>query len=47
MWKMQNVVVHAYNPSTWEAEDSKFGTSLGYTERPCFKKENEQTKTAK
>jgi hypothetical protein len=48
-------VVHAFNPSTWEAEaggflssrpawsTSEFRDSQGYTEKPCLKK----TKTNK
>jgi hypothetical protein len=41
------VVVHVFNPSTWEAEagvggqpglQSEFQDSQGYTEKPCLKK---------
>jgi hypothetical protein len=46
------VVVHAFNPSTWEAEagrflsrgypglQSEFQDSQGYTEKPCLEKTN-------
>jgi hypothetical protein len=49
------VVVHAFNPSTWEAEaggflssrlsglQSEFQDTQGYTEKPCLKKTNKQT----
>jgi hypothetical protein len=44
------MVVHTYNPSTWEAEveswvrgqpglHSVFQTSLGYIKKPCTKKQ--------
>jgi hypothetical protein len=34
------MVVHAFNPSTWEAEASESfdKDSQSYTVRPCFKK---------
>ena len=31
------VVVHAFNPSTWEAEAGGFLSFQGYTEKPCEK----------
>ena len=45
------MVVHAFNPSTWEAEaggflssrpawSTEFQDSQGYTEKPCLKKNN-------
>jgi hypothetical protein len=48
------VVVHAFNPSTREAEaggflssrpawSTEFQDSQGYTEKPCLKKTNKQT----
>jgi hypothetical protein len=52
----QAVVVHAFNPSTWEAEaggflrgqsslKSEFQDSQGFTEKPCIKmKQNKQKK---
>ena len=51
------VVVHAFNPSTWEAEadfwvrgqpglQSEFQDSQGYTEQPCLEK-TKQNKTNK
>jgi hypothetical protein len=50
------VVVHAFNPSTWEAEaggslssrqpglQSEFQDSQGYTEKPCLKKQTKNKK---
>jgi hypothetical protein len=49
------VVVHAFNPSTWEADAGRFLSSRpawstqhsqGYTEKPCLEKQqtNKQTK---
>jgi hypothetical protein len=45
------VVVHAFNPSTREAEfagqpglQSEFQDSQGYTEKPCFEKPKEKKK---
>jgi hypothetical protein len=49
------VVVHAFNPSTWEAEagrflggrtglQNEFQDSLGYTEKPCLKKSKKKKK---
>jgi hypothetical protein len=55
----QAVVVHAFNPSTWEAEAGRFLSSRptwstesvpgqpGYTERPCLKKQNKTNKKKK
>jgi hypothetical protein len=52
------MVVHTYNPSTWEAEasgflnlsqpglQSEFQDNQGYTEKPCLKKQK-QNKTKK
>jgi hypothetical protein len=51
----QAVVVHAFNPSTWEERQadfwvwgqpglqSEFQDSQGYTEKPCLKKKHKQT----
>jgi hypothetical protein len=48
------MVVHAFNPSTWEAEagrllssgqpgiQSEFQNSQGYTEKPCLKKKKKE-----
>jgi hypothetical protein len=43
------VVVHAFNPSTWEAEtggflslQSEFQESQGYTEKPCLEKKKKK-----
>jgi hypothetical protein len=48
------VVVHAFDPSTWEAEadrflssrqpglQSEFQDSQGYTEKPCLKKKKKK-----
>jgi hypothetical protein len=50
------VVAHAFNYSTWEAEaggflrtrlQSEFQDSQSYTEKPCLKKTNKQTKHQK
>jgi hypothetical protein len=52
------VVVHAFNPSTWEAEAgrflslrservSEFQDSQGYTEKPCLKKPKKEKKERK
>jgi hypothetical protein len=50
------VVVHAFNPSTWEAEaggflssvlQSEFQDSQGYTEKPCLEKTKKKTKKKK
>jgi hypothetical protein len=50
------VVVHAFDPSTWEAEaggflsliqpglQSEFQDSQGYTEKPCLEKPKNKTK---
>jgi hypothetical protein len=50
-------VVHAFNPSTWEAEagrslssrpawsTSKFQDNQGYTEKPCLGKKKKTKKT--
>jgi hypothetical protein len=55
-WVSQAVVVHAFNPSTWEAEageflsrgqpglHSEFQDSQGYAEKPCLNK-TKQNKT--
>jgi hypothetical protein len=49
----QVVVVHAFNPSTWEAEaevwgqpglQSEFQDSQGYTEKPCLEKPKKKKK---
>jgi hypothetical protein len=49
---MPGMVVHTFNPSTWEAEagdfwvrgqprlQSEFQDSQGYTEKPCLEKQN-------
>jgi hypothetical protein len=54
--RMPGVVVHAFNPSTWEAEaggfwvrgqpglQSEFQDSQNYTEKPCLKKQQQQKK---
>jgi hypothetical protein len=52
-WTRLGVVVHAFNPSTQEAEaggvwgqpglQSEFQDSQGYTERSCLKQTNKQT----
>jgi hypothetical protein len=50
------VVVHAFNPSTWEAEAggflssrtawfTEFQDSQGYTEKPCLEKQKQKTTT--
>jgi hypothetical protein len=51
------IMVHAFDPSTWEAKagtflssrpaclQSEFQDSQGYTEKPCLKNETKQTKT--
>jgi hypothetical protein len=51
------VVVHTFNPSTWEAEageflssrpawsTSEFQDSQGYTEKPCLEKPKKNQKT--
>jgi hypothetical protein len=53
------VAVHAFNPSTWEAEagrflslrqpglQSEFQDSQGYTEKPCLKKQNKTKQNKK
>jgi hypothetical protein len=53
------VVVHAFNPSTWEAEaggflssrpasQNEFQDRQGYTEKPCLEKtKNQKPKTKK
>jgi hypothetical protein len=46
------VVVHAFNPSTREAEaslvyKSEFQDSEVYTEKPCLKKKKKKQKTKK
>jgi hypothetical protein len=53
------VVVHAFNPSTWEAEagdfwvqgqpglQSEFQDSQGYTEKPCLEKQKQKTNKPK
>jgi hypothetical protein len=40
------VVVHIYNPSTWEfgAADGKFQVSQGYVVRSCLYKEKKKKK---
>jgi hypothetical protein len=50
------VVVHAFNPSTWEADagrflssgkpglQSEFQDSQGYTEKPCLEKNQKKKK---
>jgi hypothetical protein len=52
------MVAHAFNSSTWEAEageflssrldpQSEFQDSQGYTEKPCFEKQNKTNKQTK
>jgi hypothetical protein len=52
------VVVHAFNPSTWEAEagrflsskpawSTEFQDSQGYTEKPCLEKQKKKKKKKK
>jgi hypothetical protein len=48
----QAAVVHAFNPSTWEAEAGRFLIQIGlqselqnsqaYTEKPCLKKQKQK-----
>ena len=59
MWSTQDkvfnlgVVVHAFNPSTWEAEvgqrglQSEFQDSQGYTEKLCLEKPRPTNQTNK
>jgi hypothetical protein len=43
------MVAHAYNPSTWEAEEggSMFEVSLGYVSRLLFQKNTKKSCTKK
>jgi hypothetical protein len=51
------MVVHTFNPSTWEAEagefrgqpglQSEFQDNQGYTEKPCLKKQKQKQKSHK
>jgi hypothetical protein len=34
---MPGVVMHGYNPSTWELKRPKLEASTGYIVRPCLK----------